>query len=388
MNIRKKFILLGVLALCLCSCESNLAEKVPNSFINETLNFELTGEVDLPQAGAGSLRGPEIENLVPLYATSYEKDTYLKEPIQQFRQWQWFDLYTTLDEKAKSEPKHLNTYRMQAEVYLINSKYSAALSALDHVLEIHHDDIYALGLSTYIKHFLGDRLQELARMKALRNVSNECADKLQNLMNEVDEMLYLEQGKGLESPKMEYDSIALLGCSPSPSGNITASGALRVKEAVKAAYLYPNSKIIISGGALDTDYTEAEVMANYLLENANDIAKSLGYDVEDSWTISSDRILLDTLARDTVGNAIGIFKHLEANDLHKTLIVASTSQIMRAYIIFNSYAKRKNYVVSFDTVGSGEVEGTNNEYYYSYVCAANAYGLFTLNDYQIYKGEK
>ena len=387
MKFHKRFAFLTILSLCLCGCKSNLDEKIPDQFINETLDFELSNDVDLPQAGAGSLRGTQIENLIPKYATSYEDDKFLEAPIKQFRQWQWFDLYTTLDEKTKEEPKHLNTYRLQAEVYLINSKYSAALAALDHVLKINHDDIYALGLSAYIKHFLGDRLQELSRMKALQNVSKECANQLQILMNDVDNMLYLEHGKGLENSKMEYDSIALLGVSPSPTGNITASGVLRIKETVKAAYLYPNAKIIISGGAVDTDYTEAEVMANYLIKNANEIAKSLNLEVDDTWTISPDRILLDELARDTVGNAIGIFKHLETENLHRTLIVASTSQIMRAYIIFNSYAKKENYSISFDTVGSSEVEATNNEYYYSYVGAANAYGLFTLKDYQQFKGE-
>lgn len=380
-----KLIKVFILSIFLWGCSNeNLNEEIPSSFINETLKFDLTVDVPTPTAGSGSLRGSKIEKLVPVYATSYDDDEYLEKEVRYFRQWQWFELYTSLADKALEEPGHLNTYRLQAEVYLTNSKYVPALSALDKVLAKNHDDIYALGLSAYVKHFLGDRTQSKARLAALRNVSPECADTLESLIKDVDVMLRESHGNGLENPKFEYDSIAILGVSPSADGKITASAVLRIKEAVKAAYYYPNAKIIISGGPVDTDYAEAQVMADYLIKYSNDLAQALELTTDSTWTIPKERVLLDLKARDTVGNAIGVFEHLKANDLHNTLIVASTSQIMRANIIFNCYAKANNYLLNVDTTGSGEVEATNNEYYYSYVGAAKAFGLFTFDDYSKY----
>ena len=151
----------------------SLEEKIPETFINETLEFALTEPMPVPAAKEGSDRGEAIENLVTLYATSFENDKYLAEDVKLFRQWQWAELYASLDRKTKEQPLHLNTFRMQAEVYLTNSKYNEALAALDSVLRVHHDDIYSLALSAYIKHFMGNGDQAQQRLQALRNVSEE-----------------------------------------------------------------------------------------------------------------------------------------------------------------------------------------------------------------------
>ena len=40
-------------------------------------------------------------------------------------------MYAELDQKAKENPDHLNTYRLQADAYLVNSEFPQALSQLD-----------------------------------------------------------------------------------------------------------------------------------------------------------------------------------------------------------------------------------------------------------------
>ena len=164
-----------LLTALLASCgQKDLAEPVPAEFVNETLPFALSDPMPVPEAKDGSDRGEAIEFLVPMYGASYEDDKYLEEDVKLFRQWQWAELYASLDRKAQEEPLHLNTFRLQAEVYLTNSKYNEALAALDSVLRVHHDDIYALGLSAYIKHFMGNEDQSQQRLQALKNVSGTC----------------------------------------------------------------------------------------------------------------------------------------------------------------------------------------------------------------------
>ncbi len=375
------------IVLSITGCGKSLDEKIPDSFINETLEFALTDPMPVPSAKESSTRGEAIENLVTVYATSYESDKYLAEQVKMFRQWRWEELYTSLAQKAQENPGHLNTYRLQAEVYLTNSKYNEALAALDNILRVNHDDIYALGLSAYVKHFMGNEEQSEQRLLALKNVSEECYQDLVSLMEKVDTWRNEEHGNGLENTEnLPYDAIAVLGVSPTASGELTASAVLRLKEAVKAAYFCPDAKIIISGGPIDYEFAEATVMKEYLLKNSTDLAIGLGLEPEGStWEIAEDRILLDLEARDTVGNAIGIFKHIDEYGFDNLLIVASAGQVMRADCIFKAYAEANHYDIIIHSASSGNVEAKSNEYKYVYVGAARAYGLFTLEDYSRYQ---
>ncbi len=373
---------------CFAGCgEQSLEEKIPETFINETLEFTLTDPMPVPAAKAGSDRGEAIENLVTLYATSYENDPYLAEDVKLFRQWRWEELYASLDRKAKEEPLHLNTFRMQAEVYLTNSKYNEALAALDSVLRVHHDDIYALALSAYIKHFMGNEEQAQQRLQALRNVSEECYQDMVDLISKVYTWRNEEHGTGLDNTEnLNYDVIAVLGVSPTATGGLSASAVLRLKEAVKAAYYCPNAVIVISGGPIDYEFAEAEVMRDYLLKWSNELAISLELVPEGSdWKIDESRILVDLEARDTVGNVIGIFKVIEGKNYKNMLVVASTGQIMRANCLFKAYVDAHGIDMQISTVGSGNVEAGNNEYKYAYVGAARTYGLFTMDDFAKYK---
>lgn len=372
--------------LAACSGES-LAEPVPEAFVNETLPFTLTDPMPIPAAKDGSDRGAEIEYLVPMYGASYEDDKYLAEDVKLFRQWQWEELYASLDQKAQEEPLHLNTFRLQAEVYLTNSKYNEALAALDNVLRVNHDDIYALGLSAYVKHFMGNEEQSQQRLQALKNVSETCYNDLTALIEKVDRWRNEEAGNALESTDgLNFDAIVVLGVSPTATGGLSASGVLRLKEAVKGAYYCPDAKIILSGGAIDYEFSEAQAMKDYLVKHSTELAIALGLEPEGSaWSIPEERILLDTEARDTVGNAIGAFKHIEALDLHNLLIAASTGHVMRGQAIFKAYADGKGYPIEIHSSGSGNVEAGANEYKYVYVGAARAYGLFTLDDYSQYQ---
>ena len=382
------FALLVTVVSATVGCQGkSLEEKIPETFINETLNFSLTDEMPVPAAKEGSDRGEAIENLVTLYATSFEDDKYLAEDVKLFRQWKWAELYASLDSKAKAEPLHLNTFRMQAEVYLTNSKYNEALAALDNVLRVNHDDIYALALSAYVKHFMGNEEQSQQRLQALKNVSEECYQDMVEFIAKVDGWRNEEHGTGLDNTdNLNYDTIVVLGVSPTATGGLSASAVLRLKEAVKAAYYCPEAIIVISGGPIDYEFAEAEVMRDYLLKWSNELAISLELVPADStWKIDESRILVDLEARDTVGNVLGTFKVLGERPCKNLLVVASTGQVMRADCLFNAYVDANNLDITITSAGSGNVEAGNNEYKYAYVGAARTYGLFTVDDFAKYQ---
>lgn len=367
-----------------CSKKVKWVEDVPTTFINETLGFELSPDVEMPTPDASSARGTDIENLVTLYAQSYENDEYLKDDVVLFRRWQWEALYNSLAQKAKDNPRWLNTYRLQAEVYLIKSQYAAAVAALDKVLYYNHDDVYALGLSAFVQNILGNTSQRDARLAALKKVSTRCYNDVYDLMVKITGWIQEEHGtEMLDGSKLSYDAIGVLGVSPTPTGELQGSGPIRVKDAIKAAY-YCNStpKIIVSGGAIDTEYSEASVMGNYIVRNSDTIAKSMGLIGEDEhYFIYGDDVLWDEQARDTIGNAIGICDIMAENNLHNVLIIASQNQVMRADCIFKAYIEAKGYDITVTSHISGGEAPSANQTRYSYICAAAAYGLFTKDDY-------
>lgn len=379
----------GIVLFTGCTKKDELVEPVPETFINETLGFELTGDVEMPTPSVDSGRGAQIEKLVVQHAKSYENDEYLKDDVVLFRQWQYSELYNSLAQKAKDNPRYLNTYRFQAEVYLIKSKYEAALSALDKVLYYNHDDVYALGLSAYIQHIQGNLVQRDARLAALKNVSQKCHDDVMGLINDVSGWLQDDLVDGLKYTKdMNYDAIGVLGVAPDSKGNPQGTGILRAKDAIKAAYYSrltktaANPKIIVSGGAIDTQYSEASSIGNWIVRNSTAAAQSLGIIGENEvYPIYGDDVIFDEEARDTVGNAIGICKAMVENNLHNLVIIASENQIQRAYCIFRAYIKANNLDITLSTHAVGGNEATSGETKYAYVCAAGAFGLFTKDDY-------
>ena len=390
--MNKKLMIAGVLAASIalsalsavgCSKKEELVEEVPDTFINQTLDFELTEDTGMPTPSVSSSRGEKIENLIVKYGASYENDEYLKEDVVLFRQWQYEKLYNDLVQKAKDNPRYLNTYRLQAEVYLIKSQYQAALAALDKVLYYNHDDVYALGLSAYVQNIQGNTAQRDARLKALKNVSPKCHDDLYGLMVKATAWLNAEHGteKLNSTDPLPYDAIGILGVAPSSTGQLQGSGPSRVKAAYKAAYYCDEDvKLIPSGGAIDTDYSEAGVMGNYLIRNSKAIAESLELDPS-KYTVYGDNVLLDEQARDTIGNAIGICNIMAENDLHNLLIIASEDQVARAEVIFNAYIDANNLDITLASHSSGGTTPTSGQTKYAYVGAASAYGLFTKDDY-------
>lgn len=72
----------------------------------------------------------------------------------------------------------------------------------------------------------------------------------------------------------------------------------RLEKALEMAERFPDAKLILSGGDVKTEFTEAAVMKEWLVEQG----------------IEETRLLLDEEARDTHGNAAraaGLFAHAD-----------------------------------------------------------------------------
>ena len=144
----------------------------------------------------------------------------------------------------------------------------------------------------------------------------------------------------------------------------------RLEKTLEMAERFPDAMLILSGGDVKTEFTEAAVMKEWLMEQG----------------IEETRMLLDEDARDTYGNAIGIITLCEEIDAHKVMVVGTMLHLPRAVTTLSLYAERVGFEIEVDSAGGGETETANEgERLYTYVNAARAVGLFAHSDYSRYQ---
>lgn len=160
------FVLAAVMIMSACSDKTVVESTQEQPAVSITLTEELAMPISKEQG-----RGEPIENLVPKYAEEYLDDPLLKDSVIAYRRWEWNKVYSGLDTIVKENPDHLDVYRLQADAYLINRDYEAALSQLDRILERDSSDIQALGVSSIIMHILENADGEQERLSALEQVN-------------------------------------------------------------------------------------------------------------------------------------------------------------------------------------------------------------------------
>lgn len=362
--MRKKGILFLLFLFCfITACTSNQkVEKEPE------MTFLLSEPYPMPIPPANG-RGEAMEHLVPEYASDYEEDVYLKEIVTAFRRWEWSTVYGELSKLEQEHPDYLDIYRLQAEVYLINKNYEAALSQLDQILRQNPKDVHAIAVSVIVKRILGDSEGEKQRLLYLEKISLDAAKAIQELLENVEKG-FLIDGSAPLPDGITFDAIVVFGQSPKSNGKPSSGMIERLEKTKEMALQYKDAWVIVSGGPVRTEFAEADVMQEWLIENG----------------IEKERILLDAQARDTVGNAIGIVSLLEEKDAHSVLAVATNLHLPRAMTTLSFYSNQVGYKMELIGVGNGEIPVENKgEQLYTYVCSARAARLFSKSDFEKYE---
>lgn len=338
----------------------------------QTVAFDFMEQLPAPTPKADG-RGAPLENLVSNYGDSYVNDPYLHDEVINFRRWEWNDMYTSLDKKVKENPEYLDTYRLQAEAYLVNKEYKEALSQLDQILRRNPKDIHALSLSILANKCGALGSQTSVRLKALNLIRPEAYVKMKEILKDCDDNNVNKKNySGEQLVGITPDAIAVFGQSPNADGTPSEALLTRLTKTKEMADKYPNAKIVLSGGPVKTPFAEADVMAKWLKENG----------------ISEDRLLLDDQARDTPGNAMGMVELFKTIDAHKILCVGTIMHCPRAMTVLMVYGKAVGYEMELDAVGGGEQptkSQKNTERLYTYVNALRAGYFYTEEDFSDYK---
>lgn len=333
----------------------------------ENIGFDFYEKMIVPGSKENG-RGKPIENLVSNYGDSYIKDELLKEDVIRFRRWEWQELYASLNEKEQLYPHHLNIYRLQAEVYLVNKNYREALSQLDKLLRIDPLDKHALILSILASKVIGEQRQFENRLAALKWMDKTLYEAVDKVFVISDSLNVKNVDYGTQPiTTMVPDAIAVFGQSPNSNGTVSSQLLLRLQKAKEMADKFPNAKLVLTGGPVRYEYAEADVMAKWLVSSG----------------IDKNRLILDDIARDTPGNAIGLVKAFKEINAHNILVVGTVLHLPRASTVLKVYGEAVGYPMTIDAAGGDEKSlpsKKEEERLYTYVNAMRAAFLYTQED--------
>ena len=337
----------------------------------DSVGFEFSKELPAPTAKKNG-RGEPIEHLISNYEDTYLNDPYLHDQVINFRRWEWKEMYESLDKKAQERPDYLDTYRLQAEVYLVNKNYKEALSQLDRILRKNPTDLQALALSALAAKTLESEEQVVARLQALKYVSPKAYEDVAKIFNYVDENSAYKINYGsYPLTDMTPEAIAVFGQTPNKDGSPSPALLTRLEKTKEMAERYPNVPIVLSGGPVQTPYSEATVMYKWLKENG----------------VDEKRLILDEIARDTPGNAVGMVKAFKEYNAHKILAIGTILHVPRAKMVLQVYGNAVGYDMTIDTAGGGGKPSEAKkkiEHLYTYVNALRAAHLYTKDDFKKY----
>lgn len=342
------------------------SEKVE---IKSGLGYDFYEDLPMPEAKENG-RGEPLVPLISDYGNSYIEDPFLKDDVLRFRRWDWNELYSSLDKKVQENPEHLDTYRLQAEIYLVNKKYREAFSQIDKVLRRDPSDVHALSLSVLAAKVTGEKEQVKNRLAVLKHVSRDAYDSVLKVLRDADAYNATKINYGSNQlTEMVPDAIAVFGQSPNSDGTPSPALLSRLEKTKEMAERYPDIPIVLSGGPVRYEYAEADVMAKWL--------KSQGIDEK--------RFILDDIARDTPGNAIGMIKAFEAVGARKILAIGTILHLPRAVTVLKVYADTVGYDLVIDSAGGGKQPSASKkeiERLYTYVNALRAGYLYTKEDFE------
>lgn len=132
-------------------------------------------------------------------------------------------------------------------------------------------------------------------------------------------------------------AFVVLGSGLKADGSMTVKNRARVELAIAGLQRFPNSKVVLTGGKSQSGVTEAEAMKRMMVVQG----------------ISEDRIIMETNATSTIGNALNSVPLLLKNAITRATIVSQASHVRRATIEFDAAllkkqtADNKKYVLSF-----------------------------------------
>lgn len=129
-------------------------------------------------------------------------------------------------------------------------------------------------------------------------------------------------------------AIVVLGYALGKGGVMQPTLLKRLDKALELALLYPKAPLVLSGGVQQGGITEAYAMAEWLAGKG----------------IARSRLVLEDLAKDTVGNAVNCAAILKDLGVSHATLVSSASHIRRGLTLLEEAARNQGLDLQYDSL--------------------------------------
>ncbi len=225
-------------------------------------------------------------------------------------------------EASTLDPERLDLRFGIASSQIIQNKTDEALNTYRDIIKMYPSSFEANMLLAGYNRALGNTEEYNTTIKNISKVSPEKVNNFVERFERTDKVMETK----FETKAYKIDSpnnvIVTLGYALGKGGVMEKPLIERLEQTLKLAKLNPNMPIIVTGGVQQGGVTEGYVMKKWLVEKG----------------INPERIYIEDLAKDTVGNAlysVKIMKELGAKNL---TIISSATHMRRAIAVFREMA--------------------------------------------------
>lgn len=262
-----------------------------------------------------------LANSRPLLGESYLEYDELKSIVHSYNLWQFEAAENQLNAlREKQSIEHVSNElvdMLECEVLIATFELTKAFDKLNEFIEHYPKNKQALFLLTALSMQLKDTKKYDLYLKQLTELSPSLGLKCKNIIHFVNNNIGRTD---FEDEMDSLDTILLYGHRLEDDSTMSEELKRRLGKTKELMEKFPKSKLLVSGGAVTTSLTEAEVIYDWLIDHE----------------IESNRIYLDDNARDTVGNIQGFIELIKSHNLSGVnyCCVTSMSHLARAWMSF------------------------------------------------------
>lgn len=262
-------------------------------------------------------------------------------------------------EASLLDPERLDLKFGIASSQIIQNKTEDALNTYKNIIEMYPSSFEANMLLAGYNRALGNKEEYNSTIESINKIFPEKTSEFIKRFERTDETMntqFKTEAYNIENPN---NVIVTLGYALGKGGVMEKPLIKRLEQTLKLAQLNPNMPIIVTGGVQQGGVTEGYVMKKWLVEKG----------------INPDRIHIEDLAKDTVGNAlysVKIMKELGAKNL---TIISSATHMRRAIAVFKEMSVTEGL----------ELDNITNLVYFDYNNLDEAYQIPEKEKLVIYR---
>lgn len=262
-------------------------------------------------------------------------------------------------EASLLDPERLDLRFGIASSQIIQNKTEDALNTYSEIIKMYPESFEANMLLAGYNRALGNTDKYDTIIKNIKEKSPEEVNEFIERFERTDKTMetkFMTEAYKIENPN---NVIVTLGYALGKGGVMEKPLIKRLEQTLKLAKLNPEMPIIVTGGVQQGGVTEGYVMKKWLVEKG----------------INADRIYIEDLAKDTVGNALYSVKILKELKAKNITIISSATHMRRAISVFKEMSVTEGL----------ELDNITNLVYFDYNNMDEAYQIPQKEKLVIYR---